>query len=127
MSEKLKKVKKKKETNPDIRRYIDWFYREFYNRFGSNYFVTGKDMAIIQRLLGTFKYDDLIGLTIKFFESKDSFIQKAGYTVGVFSSQINKLTSTNGNGNVLSDKGMMTLQAGKTWIDEGFDECRKGR
>jgi len=117
----MKKVKEKKEANPDVKRFVCWFLDEYKRRFKRTYFFTGKDGMLIKRLLNTFSYWELVNLLDEFFRSTDPFIQRAGYTVGVFSSQINKLNSARRD-NVLSDKGMATLQAGKAWIDEGEND-----
>jgi hypothetical protein len=51
----------------------------------------GKDKKLVKDLLGVVKEDDLLPLIDNFFKSDDEFIQKSGYTLGVFKSQINKL------------------------------------
>jgi uncharacterized protein YdaU (DUF1376 family) len=69
------------------------FYRErFKTEFEKDPVVEwGKDGKIIKGLLKFIPFAELKELLIKFFESKDKFIQNSGYTIGVFKSQLNKL------------------------------------
>ena len=92
----LEAIKKKpaKITNPDIKTFIDFFTTEYQNHTGKKYIVSGsKEGSIIKRLLANLKLEELKELAGRFFESDDKFIQKAGYTLGVFSSVINKLNA----------------------------------
>jgi hypothetical protein len=82
----------RKKTNPGVKKFIDWWSNTFKTKFGTKYHVIGsKEGAIVKRLLSTDPYEDLVKLAERFFDSEDSFIKDAGYTIGVFSSQINKL------------------------------------
>ena len=54
----------------------------------------GKDGAVVKRLLATYDLSKLKELGEKFFASRDDFILKAGFSIGVFASQINKLVSS---------------------------------
>ncbi|MEA2036444.1 MAG: hypothetical protein U9O94_02970, partial [Nanoarchaeota archaeon] len=51
----------------------------------------GKDGKIIKDLLKIIPPDDLKKLIDKFMASDDDFIEKAGYTIGVFKAMVNKL------------------------------------
>ena len=89
-------VSKNKATNPDIKHFIDWWATKYQNTFSEKYLVIGgKDGSIVKKLLANYSYEKLIELAEKFFASEDEFIVKAGYTVGVFSSQINRLLVNN--------------------------------
>lgn len=82
------------KPNPDVKRFMDWWCETFKGKFGTKYHVTGsKEGAIIKRLLSTDSYEELLKLAERFFDSDDTFIKQAGYTIGVFSTQINKLKS----------------------------------
>jgi len=60
----------------------------------------GKDSKLIKELPAAFDLPRLKDLAVRFFESPDPWVrQNGGFTVGVFISQINKLTSTGANGN----------------------------
>ncbi len=72
---------------------IDIYKKLFEERFGELPDVKyGKDTAIAKRLLNTYTIDDLRRLLTKFFESRDKFITRTGYTMGVFSSVAQKLS-----------------------------------
>jgi len=89
-------VSKNKTTNPDIKHFIDWWVIKYQNTFSEKYLVIGgKDGNIVKKLLANYSYEKLIELAEKFFDSDDEFIIKAGYTIGVFSSQINRLLVNN--------------------------------
>ncbi len=76
-----------------IKDFIDWWFQEYQSRFGQKYLVTGKDASTVKRMIGTFDVENLKKYAVGFFGSDDEFVKKAGYTIGVFWSQINKLTS----------------------------------
>lgn len=91
--DKSTKKKIKKPTNPNIKLFIDGFYNSFKEKTGAPYLVVGKDAGLVKRLLGTYSLSGLSLLKDRFFSIEDPFIEKAGYTIGVFSSQINKIIS----------------------------------
>ena len=53
-----------------------------------------KDRAIIKMLLKTMSNDDISEAIKRFFASSDPFIERAGYTIGVFKSQVNRLMTS---------------------------------
>lgn len=74
------------------KRLIDLFYEKYKARTGKPYVVDGaKEGAIFKRLVGTLGEEDVRDRMGAFFESHEPFLVAAGYTVGVFASQINKL------------------------------------
>lgn len=78
--------------NPDVKECIDFYYQAFNKQFGNPPIIEGpKDGKLIKSLLKTIPLNELKSLFKKFFDSDDPFIQKSGYTIGVFKSQINKL------------------------------------
>jgi hypothetical protein len=91
------RTKEQKKTsgdlpNPAVKEFIDFWYLTFRERFGQPYRVEGgKDGALLKSLLKTYSLDRLKSLAGAFFKSTDPFIQKSGYTIGSFSSQMNKL------------------------------------
>lgn len=52
---------------------------------------TGKDRGVVKHLLKAHAVDRLVALLGVFFASEDPFIERSGYTLGVFASQIDKL------------------------------------
>jgi len=89
------KHKPKLDINPNIKIFIDFAYQENV-KVGKKLLITGKDGKTVQRLFGTFNLDELKDLYVKFMNSEDSFIQEAGYSIGVFASVINKLNTAKG-------------------------------
>ena len=87
---KLKKVVDDK--NPEIKLFIDYAFNCFQKKFGEKLLIDGKkDGEIARKLLGTYGLPKLKGLWDVFMRSTDPFIRQAGYSIGVFKSQINKL------------------------------------
>ena len=82
----------KKETDPRIRPFIDFFADLYLKHRGIKYvFRKGKDNGSVQHLLGTLELDDLKARAERFFETDDQWIKNSSYSIGVFQSQINKL------------------------------------
>ena len=100
------KILEKKDTNPDIKRFIDWYSDRFLSTFNEKPVIEGgKDGTIVKRLLGSYGLDKLKVLAEAFFESDDEWIKETGYTLGVFSKVINKLiVSQKGRKNSSHDK-----------------------
>ena len=87
--------KKKIVRDPQVKEFIDWFFQAYQSAVGEKYHVNGgKDGAVVKRLLATYDLPKLKELGEKFFASRDDFILKAGFSIGVFASQINKLVSS---------------------------------
>jgi len=80
--------------NPEIKLFIDYWFSLFQTKFGKKYVVIkGKDGNTIKNLLQTIPLTELQELADSFFLSKDEFIMKSGYTIGIFQTQINKLST----------------------------------
>lgn len=81
----------KSPINPDIKTFIDWWFVQYQDRFSQKYHVSGaKEGSIIKSLLKTYSIDELKLKAGTFLDSRDEWIQGAGYTIGVFQSQVNK-------------------------------------
>jgi hypothetical protein len=80
----------------------------FERRFGERMFIDwGKDSKIIKNLLSIYDADKLKELWDIFLDSNDQFVLKAGKTIGVFKTQINRLLmkkKTKNNENELLEK-----------------------
>ena len=94
LGEPLPKKKGSLRSAPDsrVKEFIDSWYERFKEKFGSPYKVTGgKEGNLVKTLLQTYSLDRLKELAGVFFQSKDPFILKSGYTIGVFNTKINDL------------------------------------
>lgn len=117
---KTKVNKSKPKTNPNIKIFIDYFYKKYLEETESKYHVEGgKDGETVKRLLGTFTIDELKDLCDKFFDSTNKFILEAGYTIGVFASQVNKLKPQQTK---ISTQGVRNLRVLDKFIKEGKDD-----
>jgi len=87
---------KREFTGPASQKY---FYDKFQEKMGKAYAADfGKDGKIFKELGKVFNEQDLKAIIDKFFTNPDEFIEKAGYTVGVFKSQVNKINSSGKTG-----------------------------
>lgn len=83
-----------KDRNPHIQ-FVEYAFKKFKEKTGEKLFFHGKkDGAIVKKLLSTYGLEKLKELWDVFMQSDDQFIRKAGYSIGVFSTQINKLVCT---------------------------------
>lgn len=81
-------------SNPEIKIFIDFAYEQFKVKTGEPlHIIGGKDGKTIKSLLGTYDLEKLKNLWETFLQSKDPFILQAGFSIGVFQSQITKLLS----------------------------------
>lgn len=82
-----------KPADPRVKVLIDYFFDKHLEIKKEKYVVTGgKDSDVLRKLLILFSETELKDKIDRFFAiTDDPFIIKAGYTVGVFKSQINKL------------------------------------
>ena len=81
-----------KKTTKPLNTIAGFFYQEYEKAFGEKYVASfSKDGALLKEILTVLPETRVKELIVSFFQSKDEFIQKTGYTVGVFKSQINKL------------------------------------
>ncbi len=91
---------KRKLTRPApddrVKPFLTWFAEEYERRIGGPYAPKwGKDGKLIKELPPAFDLPRLKDLAVRFFESPDPWVrQNGGFTVGVFISQINKISST---------------------------------
>lgn len=82
----------KKEINPEIKYFINYAFDTFQKKTGEKLLISGqKDGAIIKELLKTYPSEKLSTLWSDFINTESAFLSEAGYSIGVFRSQINKL------------------------------------
>ncbi len=81
-----------KPPDPNVKKFIDWWFEKFKAEFQETYQVVGgKDGSIVKDLLQGYEIEKLISLGEIFFKSDDPFITNSAYSIGVFKSQVNKL------------------------------------
>ena len=82
------------------------FFSDTYKqRFSKEYIINwGKETKIFKDLLTILSEDDIKARITEFFDTPNDFVAKAGYTVGVFKSQINKLGQKKENDGIWSSK-----------------------
>ena len=87
------KKKKPKQTNPDIKKFIDAWSEEYLTKRKTKYLVAGgKDAAQVKRLLGSIPYDEAWETAQRFIEYKsDSFVGGLSKQIAVFVSQYNAI------------------------------------
>ncbi len=106
------------KRNLNIKIFIDYFFDAFNEKTGDKYHVEGgKDGKTVKRLLNTYTINELKDLCDIFFQSTDEFILKAGYTIGVFLSQVNKLNIIPHQTKV-SDRTLKNMQAMDNFLNE---------
>ena len=87
-------IKKDSPPNPNVKTFIDYWHVSFKSKFSQPYIFNGpKEGSLIKSLLKTIPIEDLKTKADTFFTCNDDFIKKSGYTIGVFYSQINKLST----------------------------------
>jgi hypothetical protein len=80
-------------NQPTIVECLSYFYLTYEKMINAKYAPTkGKDWAIVKGILSTLSKDEFKAKVDVFFTLKDDFLSRAGYTMGVFSSYINKIT-----------------------------------
>lgn len=85
-------LKKESISHSETKIFLTFYANQFKEEFGTDPVIEwGKDGKIIKGLLKFIPFENLKDLLNKFFLSEDKFIQKSGYTIGVFKSQLNKL------------------------------------
>jgi hypothetical protein len=80
-----------KETDPRIKELMTYFHDKHLARVGEKILLGGKDAKLFQDMLKAYPADQIKRMLDSFFASNHKFILDAGYTVGVFHSQIPKL------------------------------------
>lgn len=80
----------KAAPNPDVKTFLDHYVQTYQAKFGITPVVNyAKDGKIIKKLLSAVQLDKLKQALELFFNDSDEFLEKAGYTIGVFRTRIN--------------------------------------
>lgn len=90
-TKKLKNIKKDTEPSP-VKDFIEYASSTFKEKYQAPMFINwGKDGKLVKELLGVYELNKLKEIWGAFLNSKDPFIEKAGRSIGVFQTQVNKL------------------------------------
>lgn len=108
---------KKKQTQPEVKMFINWWFEKYQERFNEKYNVSGgKDGSLVKGLLAKYGWDKLVELAERFWGSYDKFIIDSGFSIGVFHSQINKLIAdSKRGGKTYTEAQLRTMQSMKEW------------
>lgn len=107
--------------NPDVKRFLAAYIRLFRQHTLSGdppVIVWGKDGQVAKDLLKLYSYDRLQQLLRQFFESRDSWLVKRGYSLMAFKEAVNSLLVGEGNGAQLRQGQRPVLRTGR-WRKAG--------
>lgn len=83
-----------KPANPDIKIFLDYYSINYKEVFGITPIIDwGKDTTITKSLLAVYELAALQKHLLEFLKSKDDWVLKVGFSIGVFKTQINKIAS----------------------------------
>ena len=72
--------------------FLRWYGSEYEKRFGNPYIISwAREGALVKQMLKTLTMEQTKSRAEQFLDSNDPFILRAGKTVSVFFSMINKL------------------------------------
>ena len=103
-------------SDPGIRQVLDAYQAVFVANNGEKPNITGKDAALVKQLIRRHGVEKVLAVLKAMFESADPFIMQSGRTMGVLSSQWNKLVSVQ-HGPILTPKTAGNLAAGQRFLD----------
>ena len=84
-----KRSRPSKQTNPDIRKFMDWWKLNYEQVHGTPYpFDYGKESTLIQGFLKSYSLQRLTDMAGTFLRCDDDFARKNGFTIGVFKGKI---------------------------------------
>lgn len=96
IAEDVRKYEIKRKTergNDDVKAFMDWYCERFKQETKKPYSVGGKDFKLASEMLRLFSLEELEKMADRFFREPDQFVKKAGFTIGVFKTMLNRLVS----------------------------------
>jgi hypothetical protein len=78
----------------DARQFMDWYCETYKRLKNAPYSRGGKDYGLVASMLKVFSFTELKTLAGRFLTEEDAFVKKAGYTIGVFKTMVNRLVMT---------------------------------
>ena len=88
------KANKKGTSNPDVRRFLDWWFDRYLQLFNVKYHITGKDGQLVKVLLRTYPLETMQKTASKLLKTDDSWLLKRGITIPTLAGEWNKLAAT---------------------------------
>jgi len=85
---------KKTDGQSGTKEFVDWYCKTYQELKKSPYLRGGKDYKLVGEMLRVFSLSELKGLALRFLKEEDAFVKKAGYTIGVFKTMVNRLVMT---------------------------------
>ncbi len=92
---KALEISQSSKRSVEIKDFVRWYLDAYQRKTGRPYLVGEKDFKLVHEMVRLYAVDELKLLAQRFLKEEDSFVKKAGYTIGVFKAMINRLASTN--------------------------------
>jgi len=87
---------RKTEGKSDTKEFVEWYCNMYKELRKSPYLRGGKDYRLAADMLKVFSLSELEKMAERFLKEEDVFVKKAGYTIGVFKTMVNRLVMTKG-------------------------------
>jgi hypothetical protein len=82
---------RKKVESSDTKEFVNWWCAKYREVRKSPYMRGGKDYGLVADMLKVFSIGELQAMATRFLIEEDVFVKKAGYTIGVLKSMVNRL------------------------------------
>jgi phage replication O-like protein O len=107
---KVPKGTLKEPPNPAVKNLLLYYAEKFKQKFNEEPVIDwGKDGKLIKELLKPKTEEQLKTCLDRFFLSTDDWIQRSGYTIGAFKSQVNKLIIDQKTGSKRLPRGYQSI------------------
>jgi len=85
---------RKTEGQSDTKEFVEWYCKMYKELRKGPYLRGGKDYRLVADMLKVFSLSELEKMAERFLKEEDAFVKKAGYTIGVFKTMVNRLVMT---------------------------------
>ena len=82
---------KETEGQSETKEFVNWYCKTYLEMKSSPYMRGGKDYRLVSEMLKVFSVNELKTMATRFLREEDAFVKKAGYTIGVFKTMVNRL------------------------------------
>lgn len=83
--------RKTERGNAEVKVFVEWYCERFKQQTKHPYSVGGKDFKLVSEMMKLFSLEELKKLAERFFREPDQFVKKAGHTIGIFKTMLNRL------------------------------------